>query len=313
MMQDTLPISTVRVQVVIVTYNRADCLRTGLAALQRQTHPIERIWVINNNCTDHTADVLQQAQDMGLPVVVEQMARNMGGAGGFARGLELARTYTTDWVWVMDDDVEPAPNCLAQLIAASDRYDMLQANRYQPDQGFMTEVAEMNFRIPWERLIQRIVQIDDASDQRVLDIAVATFEGAIIRHHHVVKLDLPQAEFFICGDDWDYSLRLGHRGGRIGLCGAAHLRRMLPFKSWSPSNELTWKDYFSNRNLCWLEARHGGRLFGWIRTNLRALRMLAHCIIHRKSLNSYRITGLVWLDGLSGRARNPEWLLARFK
>ncbi len=307
--------SAVRVQVVLVTYNRADCLRAGLAALQRQTHPIERIWVIDNASTDTTGEVLQQAQAMGMPVVVERLPHNLGGEGGFAHGFERARRLSTDWVWVMADDVEPEPECLSRLIAASEGYDMLQANRYQPGQGFIPMSAELNFAIPWKAVTARWVRIDDFRDERVLDIAATTFEGVMIRHEHVVHMDLPDARYFLWCDDWDYSIRLARRGGRIGLCGGANMRRMLPatHMNWQRAEEFSWRDYLSIRNPCWIDITHGGKWFGWIRTHLRVLRMFANCVYHLKSMNSYRIVSMAWLDALMGRARAPEWLMSRFK
>src|SRR5205823_3658525 len=43
---------------------------------------------------------------------------NLGGAGGFARGIDTAYKAGYDWFWCMDDDCLAAPNALEQLLAS---------------------------------------------------------------------------------------------------------------------------------------------------------------------------------------------------
>ena len=42
---------------------------------------------------------------------------NLGGAGGFSLAILKAVASGADWIWMMDDDAEPAdPECLATLL-----------------------------------------------------------------------------------------------------------------------------------------------------------------------------------------------------
>ena len=45
---------------------------------------------------------------------------NVGGAGGFRIGMETAYAAGWDRIWLMDDDVVPAPDCLATLMAVDE-------------------------------------------------------------------------------------------------------------------------------------------------------------------------------------------------
>ena len=101
------------VAVVVVTHNRADLLARMLDALVVQTHPIATVIVVDNASGDHTQQVL--ARD-DLPLQVIRSEENVGGAGGFRIGMETAYAGGWDRIWLMDDDVVPAPDCLAVLM-----------------------------------------------------------------------------------------------------------------------------------------------------------------------------------------------------
>ena len=47
-------------------------------------------------------------------------AQNTGGAGGFHLGMQTAHERGFDRIWLMDDDVVPAPECLGVLMATDE-------------------------------------------------------------------------------------------------------------------------------------------------------------------------------------------------
>ena len=49
-----------KVGVIIVTYNRLNCLKKLLQGLEQLTYPIEKILVFDNNSTDNTVDHLRE-------------------------------------------------------------------------------------------------------------------------------------------------------------------------------------------------------------------------------------------------------------
>ena len=103
------------VAVVVVTFNRAELLErmlVGLAALERRP---DAVLVVDNASTDDTPRVLAEATNPGLHVL--RPAENLGGAGGFHLGVRTAHERGFDRIWLMDDDVVPAPDCLTVLMA----------------------------------------------------------------------------------------------------------------------------------------------------------------------------------------------------
>jgi glycosyltransferase involved in cell wall biosynthesis len=49
-----------KINCVIVTYNRLSLLKECISALKNQTYKINKIYIINNNSTDGTSDYLQE-------------------------------------------------------------------------------------------------------------------------------------------------------------------------------------------------------------------------------------------------------------
>ena len=72
--------------------------------------------VVDNASEDHTREVLDA--HAGLELQRIHLEENTGGAGGFRAGAEAAYDQGFDRIWLMDDDVVPAPDCLALLMAA---------------------------------------------------------------------------------------------------------------------------------------------------------------------------------------------------
>ncbi len=81
------------VAAIIVTYNRAEKLERVIKCVQRQTHPVKWILVIDNASTDDTADVLSRFSDDSR-LKVFSLTENTGGAGGFAHGMSWTTTAT---------------------------------------------------------------------------------------------------------------------------------------------------------------------------------------------------------------------------
>uniref|UniRef100_UPI00286E45D0 glycosyltransferase n=1 Tax=Nocardioides sp. TaxID=35761 RepID=UPI00286E45D0 len=111
---------TESVAVVVVTFNRADLLARMLDGIAAQTHAPDAVFVIDNLSTDHTRAMLEARAMDDLPLHVTHSETNLGGAGGFHLGVRRAYDAGFDRIWLMDDDVVPAPECLAALIAVDE-------------------------------------------------------------------------------------------------------------------------------------------------------------------------------------------------
>ena len=120
-----------RVAAVLVTYNRKELLCECLDALLCQTTPIARIVLVDNASTDGTPELLAEKGYLENAVCdYHRMAVNTGGAGGFYEGVKRAYEAGFDWLWLMDDDVEPVPNALKKMLSHANVSECIQAVRY---------------------------------------------------------------------------------------------------------------------------------------------------------------------------------------
>ncbi|WP_147675110.1 glycosyltransferase family A protein [Nigerium massiliense] len=104
------------VTAVVVTHNGARWLEDLLASLAEQTLPPSRIVAVDTGSTDRTAALLEQAlADDLLDAVVRVPEGSTVGAAARA-GLELPGE-PGEFVWLLHDDVEAAPDALERLVS----------------------------------------------------------------------------------------------------------------------------------------------------------------------------------------------------
>ncbi|MCY7400650.1 MAG: glycosyltransferase family 2 protein [Nocardioides sp.] len=257
------------VAVVVVTFNRADLLVGMLDGLAAQTHRPDAVIVIDNASTDHTRAVLDARDD--LPLHVTTTGTNLGGAGGFHLGVRAAHDGGFDRVWLMDDDVVPAPDCLAALMAVDE--DCLIAVR-EDLSGALVEKAAVHFdlrnplAIRPKRSAVDTAYADRASMPALVEVQNVAFEGFMTRRSVVAEIGFPDPEFFIFFDDAEYAVRARLAGRHIWAVRDAVLVRQLDFNQ---QHDLSgWKGFYMYRNLFVVHLRHGEnvlvRLKPWLIT-----------------------------------------------
>jgi dTDP-4-dehydrorhamnose reductase len=228
---ETAPVtapSSYKVVVVVVTYNRRALLEGTLRCLAAQDQPIEKIVVVDNASSDGTEEFLKSAPFSNL--VVHRTAKNLGGAGGFAAGLDVAFRTPCDFFWVMDDDVLFAEDTLTNLLAGATYLrsrgrepSFLMTNVFNPA-GQPVNTPIVDLRISGNGNMQMTTFLQ----QGLLPVVAASFVGTLIPRRAVATYGLPLAEMFIWGDDIEYTFRLteGREAGYVvGNAIITHLGR----------------------------------------------------------------------------------------
>lgn len=103
------------VSVCIVTYNSAEDIEACLNAVIQQSHPVERIVVVDNASTDGTAERVLQFADQ-VHFLMNKV--NNGFAGGQNQAIRQTRS---DYVLVLNPDVVLDPHYLSEIIAFMER------------------------------------------------------------------------------------------------------------------------------------------------------------------------------------------------
>ena len=189
---------------VVVSHNRKDLLRQCLSALMHQTFPVKEIIVVDNASSDGTKEMLAgEFQEL----TVENLEKNLGGAGGFHHGIASARAKGYDWIWVMDDDSLATPEALARLIAACGEQDDGVRPAILASKVVWTD-GELH---PMNKPVLKLEKSDDlfsCAARGLLPIRCASFVSVLIRGDIVDKHGLPFADYFIWNDDVEYTARI---------------------------------------------------------------------------------------------------------
>lgn len=247
-----------KITAVVVTFNRLELLKQGIDCLRKQAK-LTDIIVVDNGSTDGTREWLD-AQP-GLLVVHQD---NVGGSGGFYTGIERAYSEGADWIWCMDDDVFPRPDCLDRLLPYTDRPEVgiLSPRRLLEGKVFTHEFRHFNFTNPIGSLHGR--KLAKQQVNQATEIVGADFEGPFISRRVVEKIGLPNRELFIFCDDTDYCLRAHLAGFKLLYIPEALMDKHKFFSddTWTSRNrKKKWKRYYQVRNEAYLN-HHYGRNFG---------------------------------------------------
>lgn len=210
---------------VVVTWNRWELLERCLTHLAAQTRPCDRILVVDNASDDATGDLLARWKGR---VEVLRLERNTGGAGGFNAGMRAAVEAGAARVWLMDDDVLPAPDALEELLraetdlAAQGVEAAFLCSSVRTPEGHLTNTPEVDLRpngLGYPAWSERLAR-------GLAPVRQATFVSLLVRRSAVLRHGLPLAPMFVWGDDTEYTLRLTRErpGFLVGDSLVTHVR-----------------------------------------------------------------------------------------
>lgn len=200
---------SVSVYAVIVTYNRKALLAECLDSVLNQTYKVSKTIIVNNNSTDGTVDFLKERGYLDNPSIeLLNLPQNIGGAGGFYEGMKYARDNANqpDFIWIMDDDTIPTQNCLEELVIANDNIDEEVSFLASSVRGLNNEA--MNVPKIARKQFSKYTDWYSHLDKGMAQIVKATFVSLLINIKAVKKCGLPWKEFFIWGDDSEYTQRI---------------------------------------------------------------------------------------------------------
>ncbi len=295
-----------KVIAVVVTYNRLECLKKVIVALKGQTIKLDKIIIINNGSTDGTAEYLMEVEDV---MVITQS--NIGGSGGFWRGIDEASKYPADWIWCMDDDVYPHENCLEKLLQyKNDQIGILCPRRIQNNKVFYSEYKKLNLSNPFKALHLKPLNDTDVKDDMPVCIEGMVFEGPLIKREVVEKIGLPQKDLFIFYDDTDYSYRAILAGFKVVYIPTAIMDKENFNRNLSKVqiiNNQRWKTWYHIRNTAFFVNSYSKNLlFKWFGELYFPIHMFFAILVNLPRNKKYEVSDIkklihAFVDGKAGK------------
>ena len=192
---------------VIVTYNRKKLLQECVDALLNQTIKCD-ILIIDNNSIDGTEDFVKSIisnEDKSSKIFYHNTRKNIGGAGGFSLGVKKGTLYGYKYLWIMDDDCIVEKEALEELFKVRDKhygeFGFLASNVIYDD----GEICLLN--TPRQGMYKKRYFLDE--EEYICDRA--SFTSILVPSAVVRDIGLPIRDFFIWGDDLEYTRRISKK------------------------------------------------------------------------------------------------------
>lgn len=260
------------VAAIVITYNRIELFKKTIEGLRAQSYKIDEIIVVNNGSTDGTLDWLNTQDD--LYVVTQD---NTGSSGGQYTGFKTAHSRGHEWIWAMDDDVVPRPNCLEELMNIKNEKSILAPLRYSKDgTPFINDTLKFNLSNPFKNIWERLLMEPDLVGETIKADG-PTFEGPFFHRNLIDEIGLPEKKFFIYADDSEYMIRAKNEGFQPYIVINANIDRLLDVPDLN--NEFSWKNYYIIRNIIAIDVMHGN-------IAVRVLRPFAYLLSWLKKANN---------------------------
>lgn len=233
---------------VVITHNRLSLLKLVIEGIRNQTILPDKLIVVNNASTDGTEEWLNKQLDITL---ITQ--GNTGSSGGQYTGIKTAYDMGYEWIWTMDDDVIPSPNCLELMLNKGTEPLRAPLRVTRMGNPCFYDIKKLNLGNPFRSIWEEIISIDDLKGDKT-NVSCLTFEGPLINRSIIEKIGLPDRNFFIYADDTEYFIRAFKAELGMEIITNARLTRLIEADDQRTS--FTWKHYYIIRNIIAIDILH---------------------------------------------------------
>lgn len=321
------------ISAVVVTYNRKELLSKCICSLLNQTIKLNTIYIIDNNSTDNTEDLLLEKgiitelsdNNESTNIIDEtlinyiKLPENIGGAGGFYEGVKRAYDDGSQWIWIMDDDAFPTKTCLEELIPYTTLEDTVALASLKVDlDGNILYHHRGYFNFNHGLPIQEPITYEDTL-QETKEIDMVSFVGLLINRKAISEIGFPKKEFFIHADDLEYCIRL-RSVGKIRLINKSIIKHaegsvkgtftktfMGKKVNRRPFDKL-WINFFMPRNLIWIGKKYSTNKISFYTTILKnyILTIIGIIIFDDNKIRRIRFYTNSYKDGLTSNFDNKK-------
>lgn len=217
---------------VTVTYGeRFKYLKRVVDSLLEQE--IDKIVIISNGSEEKSLIRIKELVNKFKQIELIDLKKNTGSANGFYCGINFAIKSKADFIWLLDDDNCPKKGALDALkekwieLSTDNDENNTALLSYRSDRKIFHDA--INLGKPYLMLGSRNSflgfnifsfsksKINEASTKQKGAVAVAPYGGLFFHKTLIDTIGLPNRNFFLYGDDYDFSYRITKGGGKIYL------------------------------------------------------------------------------------------------
>ncbi|RRK09188.1 glycosyltransferase [Lactiplantibacillus garii] len=299
-----------KIACVIVTYNRKRLLIEALSSVLAQAEKPEYIIIVDNASTDGTSQLIHSKFNFkSKNLFYLRSTQNLGGSAGFAQGIQLALKTDCDWISISDDDAIFQPGYFAALRKSIDQHP-----RQQVFSGSVLlpngQHDAMHREILTNQTTLTTRPVSEAAYDRDFMYDIFSFVGVLLRRDLIEKIGLPEKDYFIRFDDFEYALRARQAGPFLNV----HDAKVLHKTTYTRTAIAPWKEYYVMRNRIASLYKHRGKNWQtkgyscqFLARKLLAILLFKDRLKQAKPLIGAYVQG--FQDGQRGHlGRNPKFL-----
>jgi GT2 family glycosyltransferase len=261
-----------RVVSVILNTNRCQDTLACLASLQRSTYPNHQVIVLDNASTD---DSLTAIASRFPAVRIISLTENLGYAGNNNVGIDAALAAGADWVFVLNEDTELDPVCLASLIEVADRdprIGVVGPMVYHHDEPDVIQSAGGHLSRFWESSHHAQNTPDRGQFPEPRNVDWISGCAILVRRAVIEGVGSLDSRYFYYWEETEWCLRAARAGWRIVHVPQARLWHKGVQRDYRPGPSTT---YFATRNRLLTLAKHRAPVGAWLTAWLQVLRTLS--------------------------------------
>jgi GT2 family glycosyltransferase len=292
------------VMAVVVNWNGASVIEACLRTLAASRYENLGVILVDNASTD---DSVRMVRDAFPSVDIRETGRNLGYAAGANHGLRAARETGADFILLLNNDVEIAPDAVSELVRAAEerpRALLLGPKIYyhsEPD-VIWSAGGEISF---WSGHIRHLGIRERDTGQYDVERAVDYLTGCalLLPVRTLEVIGCLDETYYMYNEDTDWSTRAVRSGGEVLYVPTARLWHKV---STSSGGGLTaYKIYHRIRSTLTYFRRYA-RWYQWFSIlPATALRAAGFAIGQMLSGERGRVKALIRgiLDGVTGKRR----------
>lgn len=232
---------------VICNYNKSDYVTNCIQSVLESKYTDFDIIVVDNASTDDSVrHILEKYADK---VTLLENTENLGGSGGFNRGIRYAMEHGYIYVWCLDNDVLVDENAIGELYAFMEKHQQVGMSgskvyhMEEPDY-----VQQYGIEIDWDNFCceakyYNCPEIGNMPEVVYSDAVAAC--SVLVRTSLIHEIGMLPEENFLYWDDTEWGYRCNLAGYKVASVGASKVLHAMGAKKETVN---TFPTYYAWRN-----------------------------------------------------------------
>lgn len=248
--------------IILNTNRRVDTLAC-LNSLGKSTYSNQRTIVLDNASTDGSKQIIEEQYP---EVQIISLEDNRGYAGNNNVGIDAALTQGADWVFVLNEDIILAPDCLDELIKVGEsnpKIGIVGPLVYHDDEPEIIQSAGGVIDNFWQSMHIGQNQVDCHQFPNARPVDWISGCAILVRREVIEEVGALDARFFYYWEEVEWCMRAKENSWQIWHVPQAKIWHKGVQRNYHPGPNTT---YYATRNRLMAMEKHHAPLSIWIFT-----------------------------------------------